>query len=37
MVVYVLILSVLFEGQVQFAIYNGGTKEAYEFKTKEAC
>lgn len=37
MIVYVLILAFLFEGEVQFAIYNGGTPKAYEFKSEAAC
>lgn len=37
MVVYVLILAFLWEGEIQFAVYNGGTPHAYEFKTKAAC
>lgn len=37
MVVYVLILAFLWECEIQFAVYNGGTPHAYEFKTRAAC
>ena len=37
MIVYVLILAFLWEGEINVAVYNGGTPKAYEFKTRAAC
>lgn len=38
MIVYVLVLAFLWEGEIQMAVYNGGNPaKAYEFKTQAAC
>lgn len=38
MVVYVLILALLFEGEVHFAVFNNGDRnKEHEFKSREAC
>ena len=37
MTIYVLILALIFEGEVQFAAFNNGGPKDYEFKTKAAC
>ena len=38
MTVYVLILALIFEGEVQFAIFNNGDRSKdHEFKTAAAC
>jgi len=38
MTIYVLILAIIFEGEVQFAVFNNGDRsKAHEFKTQAAC
>jgi hypothetical protein len=38
MVIYVLILAIIFEGEVQFAVFNNGDRnKEHEFKTQAAC
>lgn len=38
MIVYVLILAIIFEGEVQFAVFNNGDRnKEHEFKTQAAC
>ena len=38
MTIYVLILAIIFEGEVQFAVFNNGDRsKEHEFKTAAAC
>ena len=38
MTVYVLILAIIFNGEVQIAVFNNGDRgKDHEFKTQEAC
>ena len=37
MTIYVLILALIFEGEVQFATFSNGGPKDYEFKTQAAC
>lgn len=37
MTIWVLVLAVLFQGDIFTAVYNGGKPGAHEFKSKSSC